>query len=243
MTKHSGAWDRLKWEVQTICAWKRKTQERRSQRPSDCWPQLSVPWGTNLIWMGETEGRGTPGSGRVYPGGLHWERLACGSRSGRTHLVRCGGDTMGKKKETNSSRVLCCDETSIVLEVIMPQFTLSLCNCGGSASQVIFLINVCMSQAGAGNVDGESFHYRSSKMDIVEVTWAKKGQNHQKEMNLLAGTLYSFPPVKRFHLKGLALHLNIISIIRRVLWLREFNGLKNQNDNSRDCPVLNYWGY
>lgn len=76
----------------------------------------------------------------------------------------------GKKKETNSSRVLCCDETSIVLEVIMPQFTLSLCNCGGSASQVIFLINVCMSQAGAGNVDGESFHYRSSKMGIVEVT-------------------------------------------------------------------------
>ena len=71
--------------------------------------------------------------------------------------------TQRKKKETNTSHVLCCDETSIILEVIMPQFTLSLCNCGGSASQVIFLINVCMSQTGAGNVDDESFHYRSGK--------------------------------------------------------------------------------
>ena len=62
-------------------------------------------------------------------------------------------------------------------------------------------------------------------------------------MNLLAGPVHSFPPVKRFHLKGLALHLNIISIIRRVLWLKEFNGLRNQNDDSRDCPVLNYQGY
>lgn len=28
---------------------------------------------------------------------------------------------------------------------------------------MIFLINVYMSQAGAGNVDDESFHYRSGK--------------------------------------------------------------------------------
>ena len=62
-------------------------------------------------------------------------------------------------------------------------------------------------------------------------------------MNLPAGPVHSFPPVKRFYLKGLAVHLNIISIIRRVLWLREFNVLKNQNDNSRDRPVLNYQGY
>ena len=127
MRKHSGAWDGLKWEVLTICAWKRKTQKRCSQKSSGCWPQLSAPWRTNLIWMGETKGRGTPGSGSSVSrgtalGGISvWEQ----EREGPPGEEVWWGHNE-KKKETNTSCVLCCDETSIILEVIMPQFTLSL---------------------------------------------------------------------------------------------------------------------
>ena len=125
MTKHSGAWDGLKWEVQTICAWKQKTQKRCSQKSSACWPQLSAPWRTKLIWMGETEGQGTAGGGCRVSGGPCWERLACGNRSGGPTWWEGLVGTQWKKSHAicciNTSRVICCDETSIILEVIMPQ--------------------------------------------------------------------------------------------------------------------------
>lgn len=34
------------------------------------------------------------------------------------------------------------------------------------------------------------------KWILLKLLRAKKGQNHQKEMNLPAGTVHSFPPVK-----------------------------------------------
>ena len=77
--------------------------------------------------MGETKGRGTPGSGSSVSrgtalGGISvWEQEQEGPPG---EEVWWGHNE--KKKETNTSCVLCCDETSIILEVIMPQFTLSL---------------------------------------------------------------------------------------------------------------------
>lgn len=207
MTKRSGAWDRLKWEVQTICAWRRKTQEQRSQKPSDCWLSRCTLKDKPDLDGEETEGRGTPGSGRVYPGdctGRDPWRVGAGGREDPPGEVWWGHN--GKKKETNSSHVLCCDETSIaVLEVIMPQFTESVqlwrkCIPGDLSYQ-------CLHESGwSWKCWWWSFHYRSSKMDIVEVTWAKEGAESSEGNEFTCwASGHSFPPVKRFHLKGLAL--------------------------------------
>lgn len=104
MRKHSGAWDGLKWEVLTICAWKRKTQKRCSQKSSGCWPQLSAPWRTNLLWIGETKGRGTPGSGSSVSRGTALGGISVWEQEWEGPPVRrFGGDAMKKKGNQHQS--------------------------------------------------------------------------------------------------------------------------------------------